>query len=231
MIKVIELVKRPLSMSLEQCHAHWRERHGEIVARLPGLRRYVQSHTLPGGYRSGELAYDGIAELWFDDKDGLRTATSGPEFDAAKADEANFSDDDQLVELVVDTHVIKDGVASGTEAAGPVKSIALVRFRRDLDPDEARAYWREVHGPIAAGIPQLRRYVQNHVRPGAYRDGGRPPWDGAAITWFDSLDDMRQAATTDELAATRADEPNLLAAGGTPVLLTTELVVVDGPGD
>ena len=60
--KVIELVKRPGGQSLGECHTHWRERHGPIVARLPGLRRYVQSLTLEGGYRQGELPYDGIAE-------------------------------------------------------------------------------------------------------------------------------------------------------------------------
>lgn len=34
-----------------------------------------------------------------------------------------------------------------------------------MDEAEFHRYWREVHGPIAAMIPQLRRYVQSHRIP------------------------------------------------------------------
>jgi hypothetical protein len=39
---------------------------------LPGIRRYVQSHTRGEGYRKGEPVYDGIAEIWFDDPGAMR---------------------------------------------------------------------------------------------------------------------------------------------------------------
>ena len=57
MIKVCELVRRRPGMSVEEFQAYWRDVHGPIVAALPGLRRYVQDHPLPGGYRNGELGY------------------------------------------------------------------------------------------------------------------------------------------------------------------------------
>jgi len=223
MIKVAELVKRPAGMTLEDFRAHWREKHGPIVAQVPGLRRYVQSHPLLGGYRKGELVYDGLAELWFDHKDDLAAIAGTKEFSAAKADEPNFSDGDQLVELVCDEQVIKHM----TPPAHAIKNVELLTFRPDLDPLEAQRYWREEHGPLAAAIPQMTRYVQSHLRPGAYRDGRRPRWDGIAISWFESIDAMRQAATTPELAATRADEANFLAPGLPPVMLTEEIVIVD----
>jgi uncharacterized protein (TIGR02118 family) len=222
MIKVCELVKRPSGMSVEDFGRHWRDVHGPIVAGLPGLRRYVQCHPLPGAYRRGEPVVDGVAELWFDDKDAMRAMAGSDAFAAAKADEPNFIDTASLVELVVDEVTIKDGPV----AADAVKSIGFVRFRPDLDPAEAHRYWRDVHGPIAAGIDVLRRYVQNHVRPGAYRDGIRPPWDGMAMTWFDSLDDMRHSATTDAFRATIDDGPMLLASPDTPTVLCREHVVV-----
>ena len=227
MIKVCELVKRPAGMSVEDFGRHWREVHGPIVSALPGLRRYVQNHPLPGAYRDGEPVYDGVAELWLDDKDALRAMATTAEFAAAKADEPNFIDTAALIELVVDEVVIKDGpLASAPGPAPGIKSIGLVRFRPDLDPAEARRYWREVHGPIAAGIDVLRRYTQNQVRPGAYGDGRRPVWDGMAMTWFDSTDDMRASATTDAYRATIADGPALLASAVTPTLLCRELVMV-----
>lgn len=224
MIKVCELVRRRPGMTVEEFQSYWRDVHGPIVSALPGLRRYVQSHPLLGGYRNGELAYDGVAELSFDDKEALRAIATTDAFAAAKADEPNFIDPASLVELVVDDVEIKGG-SVGPDA---IKSIGLVRLRRDLDPADVHRYWQEVHGPLAVPIPQLRRYVQSHVRPGAYRDGARPLWDGLALTWFDSLDAMRASARTEALAAVIADGPAMADPSGlpTPTLLTREHVVV-----
>lgn len=223
MIKVIEVVKRRPGMSVEDFRHHWRHVHGPIVARVPGLRRYVQSPTRLGGYRNGEPAFDGIAEVVFDDKAALAAMMSSPELAAAKADEPNFIDTGSLVELVVDDVVIKDGPVP----EGGIKSIEFVHLRADLDPDEAHRYWREIHGPIAARIPTMRRYVQSHLRPGAYRDGRRPLFDGVAITWWDDLAAMRASLGSDAYTATRADEPNFLGAAP-EVILTDEHVVLDG---
>ena len=72
MIKVCELVKRRPGMTVEQFQDYWRTTHGTMVAGIPGIQRYVQSHPLPGGYRRGELPYDGVAEIWVEDKEVLR---------------------------------------------------------------------------------------------------------------------------------------------------------------
>jgi uncharacterized protein (TIGR02118 family) len=220
MLKVCEFVKRRPGMTVEQFQEYWRTRHGPIVARIPGIQRYVQSHPLLGGYRKGPLPYDGVAEIWVEDKDVLRGFPAHEAFQAAKRDESNFIDTQSLVELVVDEHIIKDGVAP----QDAIKCIEFVYFREDMSPSAAQAYWREVHGPIAAKIPVLCRYVQSHVRLGAYRGGKRPICDGLAITWFDSVDAMRVSATTEEYRQTRADEPNFIAPGDLPILLTRELV-------
>lgn len=222
MIKVAELVKRPEGMTVEDFQLHWLENHGPIVSQIPGLRRYVQSHPLLGGYRSGELVFDGLAELWFDDKAALAAIASTPEFAAAKADEPNFSDGSKLIELVVDEVVIRDV----EPPANAIKSIEFLTFRDDLDPEQARAHWRGPHGQLASKIPGLTRYVQSHVRPGAYRDGARPAYDGMAITWFESIDVMRSIKDQPETLATRADEPNFIALGLPPVLLTREHIIV-----
>lgn len=223
MIKVAEVVHRPAGMEVDAFQRYWREQHGPIVARLPGLRRYVQSHPMLGGYAKGDLPYDGVAELWFDDKDALAAIDGTAELAAAKADEPNFIDPASLVELVVDEHVIKDG----DPPPNAIKSVILVTFDPAMDPDDARRYWREVHGPLAAEIPQIVRYVQSHVRPGAYRDGRRPPWDGMAVTWFASTDDMRASGRSAQFRAVIDDEANFLNVGAPqPVLLTREHVVL-----
>jgi uncharacterized protein (TIGR02118 family) len=220
-IKVVEIINRRPGIDVESFQRYWLDTHGPIVARIPGLRRYVQSHTRLGGYRRGDVACDGIAELWFDDKAALAAIGSTPEFAAAKEDEPNFIDTARLVELVVDEHVIKDGAVP----AGGIKNVEFVNLATTLGPEEAHRYWREVHGPIAASIPTMSRYVQSHTRMGAYAKPEPPPFDGLAITWWADLDAMRASAVSPEYDATRSDEPNFLD-GEPDVILTTEHVIV-----
>lgn len=42
------------------------------------------------------------------------------------------------------------------------KIVAAIPLRRDMDRAEGLRYWRDVHGPIVAKVPGLRKYVQNH---------------------------------------------------------------------
>jgi uncharacterized protein (TIGR02118 family) len=65
---------------------YWRDHHGPIAGRVPGLRRYVQNHTI--GDRDD--SYDGIAQTWFDDLDAMRTSATSAELGKTRADEPNF---------------------------------------------------------------------------------------------------------------------------------------------
>src|SRR5690606_14900651 len=138
------------------------------------LRRYVQSQTLAGGYRKGEPACDGMAELWFDDVAALRALAGSAELAAVQADEPVFIDPGSRLEFVAEDVVIKDGPIP----ASGVKNVELVRRRPDLAPADFHRYWTGHHGPLASRIPQIRRYVQSHTRLAAYRDGHEPALDG-----------------------------------------------------
>jgi uncharacterized protein (TIGR02118 family) len=90
-----------------------------------------------------------------------------------------------------------------------VKLIYCIRKRDDLTDEEFARYWKEVHGPIGAKIPRLRRLVQNHlhrVTGGPYA----PTYDGVAELWFDSEEDLLAARKTPEWAASTADEANFI---------------------
>jgi uncharacterized protein (TIGR02118 family) len=91
MVKAIYLIRRKPGMSPEDFHRYWREVHGAIAARIPGLRRYVQCHAMATAGDS-EPAYDGAAEVWFDDLEALRRAVASPEYAAAREDERRFID-------------------------------------------------------------------------------------------------------------------------------------------
>jgi uncharacterized protein (TIGR02118 family) len=218
----LELIKKRPDLELEAFRTHWLEVHGPIVAEIPGIIRYTQSHPLLGGYRKGPLAFDGVAEIWVESKDALRGFSELDSFAAAKSDEPNFIDVAKLVEIVTDEHVITDA----PEPENGIKSIAFMQFRTELPAGEALRYWKQNHGPVAASIPGLVRYVQSHVREGAFRNGRRPPVEGVAIAWFENVDAMRHAATTAAYAATRADEVNFLLPSRPASILTRQYVLV-----
>jgi len=179
-----------------------------------GLRAATQALTLPGAYRSGEPACDVIDELAFDDEASAARCLADPAF--RRAWQSPLLDAASLACLVVEEHVAKPGPVP----ASFVKNYELVTKRPDMDRAEFDRYWARVHGPLAATIPTIRRYVQAHLSRGT-RDAGTAPYDGLAITWFDDVAAMRAGAATEAYARTRADEANFLA-GELPFVITTE---------
>ncbi len=207
MIKVAAFFKRKAGSSVEAFQTYWRTHHADLASQLPGVRRYVQCHTLPGVYKKREPAYDGVAELWFEDTDALRGAAASDAFRAVKADEPNFMDVASYGDIVTEEHVIKDGPIP----TDGVKNIEFVTRRADLTVEQFQRHWREVHGPLGASIPVVERYVQCHTRLSGYRDGRAPAFDGLAMTWFEGVHTMRESAKTEEYNLTRADEPNFVS--------------------
>ena len=222
MVKAVSFFKRKAGMPVEEFQAYWLRDHPAVVVRLPGVRRYVQSHTLLAGYRKGEPIYDGIAELWFEDTQAMAALRGTKEIAAVEADEAVFIDRGTMRLILAEEHVIKDGPAP----PGGAKNVEFVTRKPGLAVQDFQRYWRETHGPLAAQIPMIRRYVQSHTRPSAYERGRTPAYDGVAITWFDDTRAMRASAGTAQYARVRADEPNFIAPGDAPFIITTEHVIV-----
>lgn len=222
MLKVAILMKRRADLSVQDFQNHLQTRYGPLAAKGPGLRRYLQSCALAQGYAKGELLFDAISEMWFDSMDAYNHCIRSSEFAAAREDESTFLDRSRTVVMPVDVYVIKDG----TVPDDAVKNIEFVNRRPGMALEPFRSYWHNVHGPLAAKIPVIRRYEQNHLALSEYQKSHPPPYDGLAITWFASTADMRKGATTPEYAATRADESHFLPDGHLPIIITREHVVV-----
>ena len=222
MVKVITFLKRKAGMPVEEFQGYWRERHPEAVLRLPGVRRYVQSHTLPSTYGTAEPIYDGIAEVWADDTSALRAMTQSPHHPALQEDEARFINRASMGVVITEDHVVRDGSAP----PGAVKSVAFLNRKPGLSVEEFQRHWRDVHAPIASGLPGLRRYVQSHTRRSAYEGGRTPAYDGVVLAWFDSTEAIRDTAASGEYARVLADAAVFLAPGATPSILTREHVIV-----
>ncbi len=85
---------------------YWRNVHGPIGSRIPGLRRLVQSHRIevPGDARGSD--FDGMAELWFDDLAALLAARQRAEWQASTEDEKEFIDHSKVAYFVTHEHSI-----------------------------------------------------------------------------------------------------------------------------
>ena len=222
MVKVITFLKRKAGMPVEEFQRYWWTRHPEVVTRLPGVRRYVQSHALLSLYGKDEPVYDGIAEVWADDTGALRAMTRSPAHAGVQADEARFIDRTSMGVIITEEHVIKDGPVP-TDA---VKSVAFLTRKPDVSVEDFQRHWLEAHAPIAAALPGLRRYVQSHTRRSAYDAGRAPAYDGAVLMWFDSTEAVRNATATPEYARVLADGASFLSPGPIRSILTREHIVV-----
>ena len=220
MVKAIYLIKRKPGMELEAFRNYWLTIHADLALKVPGLHKYVQSHTLLSGYKKGEPIFDGLAEVWYDDTDAMRKIAELPESRAVNADGYNFMDVRNSGFLLTREHVIKDGPVN----PAMVKYVAFAKRKPGMEVEAYQSYWREHHGPLAAKIPVVHRYVQSHLLLSGYRAGMTPLYDGIAETWFDDTNAMRVSTTTPEYSAVRADEPNFIDLDHLAFIITKEHV-------
>jgi uncharacterized protein (TIGR02118 family) len=93
-----------------------------------------------------------------------------------------------------------------------VKAIFIATKMPGLSLGEFFEHWQNVHGPLAARVPGLRRYVQNHAVPEAYVTTATQTHDGWAEMWFDDLASLQAALQSQEWATLAEDGATLFAA-------------------
>ena len=89
-----------------------------------------------------------------------------------------------------------------------IKIVLCMRRLPTLSPDEFYRYWLESHGPLVrshADTLRIRRYTQGHtfadprIGPAVDARGCRvEPYDGIAEVYWDSVEDLIDAAGTKE---------------------------------
>jgi len=106
MIKVVYCISKKPGMSDAEFFRYWKDVHGPIGARIPNLRKLVQSHRIVLSGDAKPCDYDGMAELWFDDIESLLAARGSAEWSASTDDEANFIDHKKVAYFVSREHII-----------------------------------------------------------------------------------------------------------------------------
>lgn len=92
--------------------------------------------------------------------------------------------------------------------------MGLLQKKPDWTSEDFRRHWLNHHGALAARLPGLRRYEQNHVIDKAQRgisyERGPEQLDGFSMLWFDNEEAMRSAIATDAGRALVADENHFI---------------------
>lgn len=121
-----------------------------------------------------------------------------------------------------------------------IKLVFCLRRRSDFSREEFQRYWLEQHGPLVRSHAEtlgIRKYVQLHsIDDGISLAVAGPrnspePYDGMAELWFDDLEALAAAGSSDAGRAAGeallADERTFLDLDRSPLFLTEEHVIVE----
>jgi uncharacterized protein (TIGR02118 family) len=128
-----------------------------------------------------------------------------------------------------------------SQRSSMIKLVFTLRRREGMTREEFQRYWREQHAPLVkrhADALRIRRYVQVHARDtdidGALA-GARASeprfYDGVAELWWDSLEELVAAFSSDAGRAAGQelleDEERFIDLARSPLWLGEENVVLD----
>ena len=103
-----------------------------------------------------------------------------------------------------------------------VKLLFVAKKRVDLTEDQFITYWRQIHAPMMAALPGVRRYLINAVTPDASLSTA--DCDGVEEVWFDGLAALQDAVASAAGKTAVADRSRFCAPGsGTAVVEELEI--------
>jgi uncharacterized protein (TIGR02118 family) len=108
-----------------------------------------------------------------------------------------------------------------------IKMIALLTRKDGESHGDFVAHWTQTHGPLAHGIPGLRRYVQSHIVSEQTRADiptTQVDVDGIAELWFDDEAALHRAHNSPQMQALLAD--GALFIGGIKTFFVEEREIV-----
>ena len=105
-----------------------------------------------------------------------------------------------------------------------VKLVYCITKKEGWTDEEFFRYWKDVHGPIGACIPGLRKLVQSH-RLTVAEDKCQPDYDGMAELWFDDVEDLLAARRSPEWQASSEDEANFIDADKVAYFVSEEHIL------
>jgi uncharacterized protein (TIGR02118 family) len=106
-----------------------------------------------------------------------------------------------------------------------IKSMTLIVRKQGMSREDFERHWREIHAPLAKGVPGISRYIQWHIE-GAHarqeQDIG-VQIDGIAEVWYEDRAAMERAWGSEEMRALAHDRAQFIGQAST-LLVSDELI-------
>ncbi len=209
MITRFGLAPRRQGWTVEQFQRHWRERHGPIIGRLPGLLRYWQNHAVTAPVLPWP-GFDACSQLDAPDPVAFDAAFAHPTYlTEGRADEERF------VDRSIGGHLLTECVlADGRTDPVGVRLLTFLRAAPRCGPADVAAVLA-AHGRGGAAVGR-EAFVRISGTSG-------DAFDAVESLWFDGVD-----AATAHLCSAAAERDRRALAGvvrGTERLLAAVHVV------
>ncbi|MDQ3765511.1 MAG: EthD family reductase [Actinomycetota bacterium] len=175
----------------------------QYASKIPQFRRYLVATRVALSGEKGDPLWCGVGEIWLENEKEQIESLQSREFLAASRDEPNWAASWRRVQLDTTAHPILSGPKE-TRDSSMVKLLVLSKRREGLPLDRFRSYCLDTHAAKVLELPGLRRYIQGHVRDGAYAVG-EAMLDCVEQLWFDSVDAALAAQSSVQQEIVRAD--------------------------
>ena len=120
-----------------------------------------------------------------------------------------------------------------------IKLFEFLRRKPGTTREQFHAHWRDVYGPMLSNDPDLRRHVKRYeFNHRLAADTGRERmdaevqddgWDGVAVLWFDSTDELSALGKEPGMAVIRERAPELHEAERLIVVTEDPEIIISTP--
>ena len=201
MINAITIIKKKQGLTYEKFQNYWKNEHAEIVTRSPLVGTYVQSHPIYNDKLAFEDTIDGIAEIWFDDTNAMRSLAATKEYKDIQDDEKVFIDGTAVRLIIAEDIITVEGNVSDYKLIifmNKSSNVELTDFRKEL-VDMASQYSKQNVNRMKVSLPKTA----------GYKGDKSPAWDAILTVWLDLKVDQQYIDDTVNYFSNSA--PNIIA--------------------
>ena len=176
MINAITIIKKKQNLTYEKFQNYWKNEHAKIVTRSPLVGTYVQSHPIYNDKLTFEDTVDGIAEIWFEDTNAMRTLAATKEYKDIQDDEKVFIDGSAVRLIIAEDIITVEGDVSDYKLIifmNKSSNFELTDFRKEL-VERASNYSKKNLNRIKVSLPKIA----------GYKGDKSPAWDAILTFWF-----------------------------------------------
>ena len=177
MINAITIIKKKQSLSYGKFQNYWKNEHAAIVTRSSLVGTYVQSHPIYNDNLTFEDTIDGIAEIWFDDTNAMRSLAATKEYKDIQDDEKVFIDGSAVRLIIAEDIITIDGYVSDYKLIifmNKSINLELTDFRKEI-ADTASSCSKQNVTRMKVSLPKLA----------GYKGDKSPVWDAILTLWLD----------------------------------------------